>query len=135
MGLFSYVRGLLVSLWVQAMKRIYASTIGVDQGSEMLFSDFDTNGEMWTGNGKRTRRIAVVFSEHFKATPSVMVTLEMLDIDHRSNHRAETVAEDITPEGFTIVFRTWGDTKIARARASWMAIGGVEAEDNWDDMY
>lgn len=117
------------------MKRIYASTIGVEQGSEMLFSDFDTDGEMWTGNGKRTRRVDVVFSEPFKAAPNVMVTLEMLDIDHRSNHRAETVTENITPEGFTIVFRTWGDTKIARARASWMALGGIEAEDNWDDMY
>jgi hypothetical protein len=117
------------------MKRIYASTIGIDQGSEMLFSDFDNNGEMWAGKGSRERRVAVAFSEVFKTIPSVMVTLEMFDMDSRTNQRAETVVENISLDGFEIVFRTWGDTKVARANASWLAIGGVEAEDNWDDMY
>jgi hypothetical protein len=117
------------------MKRIYASTIGIDQGSELLFSDFDTDGEMWAGKGARERRVPVVFSEPFKSIPNVMVTLEMFDMDQRTNQRAETVVENVTEIGFDIVFRTWGDTKVARARASWMAIGGVEAEDNWDEMF
>jgi len=101
----------------------------------MLFSDFDTDGDMWTGKGARERRIAIKFSENFKNKPNIMVTLEMFDIDCGSNQRAETVAENITKAGFEIVFKTWGDTKIARARASWMAIGGVDAEDNWEEMY
>ena len=117
------------------MKRIYASTIGVDQGSEMLFSDFDTGGDMWTGEGAREVRVAVMFSENFKNKPNVMVTLEMFDFDNQTNQRAETVVENITNTGFDIVFRTWGDTKIARARAAWMAIGGLDAEDNWEEMY
>ncbi len=117
------------------MKRIYASTIGIDHGSEMLFSDFDNGGDMWTGEGERERRIAVSFSEKFKSHPNVMVTLEMFDVDCNANQRAETVAENVTEAGFDIVFRTWGDTKFARARASWMAIGGVDADDNWDEMY
>jgi hypothetical protein len=41
-------------------------------------------------------------------------------------------AEEITAEGFTAVFRTWSDTKIARIRASWTAIGEVAHEDDWD---
>ncbi len=117
------------------MKRVYASTIGIDQGTEMLFSDFDTDGDMWTGNGPRERRVAITFSENFKNKPNVMVTLEMFDMDSGTNQRAETVAENITETGCDIVFRTWGDTKIARARAAWMAIGGVDAADNWDEMY
>ncbi len=117
------------------MKRVYASTIGIDQGTEMLFSDFDTGGDMWTGKGARERRVAVAFSESFKSKPNVMVTLEMFDMDSGTNQRAETVVENITKAGFDILFRTWGDTKIARARASWMAIGGVDADDNWDEMY
>jgi len=117
------------------MKRIYASTIGVDQGSVMLFSDFDNDGEMWAGSGERESRTAVAFKEGFKSVPSVTVSLEMFDFDNRRNQRAETVVENITQHGFDIVFRTWGDTKVARAKASWMAIGGVDAEDNWDDMY
>ena len=117
------------------MKRVYASTIGIDQGTEMLFSDFDTGGDMWTGKGARERRIAVTFSEKFKNIPNVMVTLEMFDMDSGTNQRAETVVDNITEVGFDIVFRTWGDTKIARARATWMAIGGIDAADNWDEMY
>ncbi len=117
------------------MKRIYASTIGVDQGSELLFSDFDNSGAMWAGEGARARRVSVVFSEAFKHAPSVMVTLEMFDMDQRTNQRAETVVENVTKTGCDIVFKTWGDTKVARARAAWMAIGGVEAEDNWEEVY
>ncbi len=117
------------------MKRIYASTIGIDQGSVMLFSDFDTGGEMWAGSGERENRTSVTFKDRFKNNPSVMVSLEMFDFDNRKNQRAETVVENITQKGFDIVFRTWGDTKVARAKVSWMAIGGVEAEDNWNDMY
>ncbi|MFK5998096.1 MAG: H-type lectin domain-containing protein [Rhodobacterales bacterium] len=114
------------------MKRIYASIIGIDQGSELLFSDFDTGGEMWVGKGDRDCRVPIVFSEAFNHAPSVMVTLEMFDMDQRTNQRAETVVENVTRTGCDIVFKTWGDTKVARARASWMAIGGVKAEDDWE---
>jgi len=117
------------------MKRIYASTIGVDQGSELLFSDFETDGEMWAGKGDRACRVSVTFSEPFNHAPSVMVTLEMFDMDQRTNQRAETVVENITKTGCDIVFKTWGDTKVARARASWIAIGGVKAEGDWEEMY
>jgi hypothetical protein len=30
-----------------------------------------------------------------------------------------------------IVFRTWGDTRVARVRADWLAIGEVRGEDDW----
>ncbi|MEC8667985.1 MAG: H-type lectin domain-containing protein [Pseudomonadota bacterium] len=35
-------------------------------------------------------------------------------------------------DGFDIVFRTWGDSRIARARVGWMAIGEVGAPGDWD---
>lgn len=115
------------------MKRIYASTIGIDQGVELLFSDFDNEGPMWSEKGEREKRVRVTFSSTYVDTPNVFVNMEMFDFDTKANQRAEIVARNIGKEGFDIVFRTWGDTKIARARAAWMAIGGVNAEDNWDD--
>ena len=30
-----------------------------------------------------------------------------------------------------MVFRTWGDTRVARIRADWTAIGAIIDEDNW----
>lgn len=117
------------------MKRINAIEMGIDQGSEMLFSDFDTGGEMWTGNGKRSSRVPVEFSEIYKAIPTVLVSLSMVDADRKTNHRIETVAENISEKGFEIVFRTWGDTKIARAKATWVAIGTLEVKEAWEDIY
>ena len=38
----------------------------------------------------------------------------------------------MTPDGFALVFRTWGDTRVARVRATWMAIGPVRDDDTWD---
>lgn len=114
------------------MRRFQNHLIGVEQGRKVLFSDFDNGGEMWTGTGERRRRTAVRFSEEFKSEPVVQVALDMWDIDHAHNQRADIRAENVTPRGFDIVFTTWGDTRVARVRAVWTAIGEVRAEDEWD---
>ncbi len=114
------------------MKRIRNHLVGVDQGSSVLFSDFEHDGEMWTGEGPRMHREAVEFSEAFRTVPVVQVTLSMWDMDQKSNQRADITAEKVTETGFEIVFRTWGDTKVARVRADWIAIGDLRHEDEWD---
>ena len=114
------------------MKRIRNHLVGVDQGSSVLFSDFEHDGEMWTGNGPRMHRKKVKFGETFRAPPSVQVTLSMWDMDQKTNQRADISAEKITEKGFDIVFRTWGDTRVARVRADWLAIGELKHEDEWD---
>ena len=45
---------------------------------------------------------------------------------------ADISAEMVNPEGFVIVFRTWGDTRVARIRADWLAIGEISSEDDWE---
>ena len=42
------------------------------------------------------------------------------------------LAEAVTATGFEIVFRTWGDTRVARIRADWTALGAVLGEDEWE---
>ena len=34
--------------------------------------------------------------------------------------------------GFDLAFRTWGDTKVARVRIGWIAIGPVKCDDDWE---
>ncbi len=114
------------------MKRISNHTIGVDQGSVTLLDDFETGGEMWTGTGSRVRRTTVRFSDAFADVPTVHVSLSMLDIERKHNQRMDFGAENVTSEGFEIVFRTWGDTKVARARATWLAVGQLRNEDDWE---
>lgn len=114
------------------MRKITSGRLGIEQGSRVLFSDFVHGGVMWTGEGERECRHIVSFSEPFLAPPTVHLSLTMWDIDHKTNSRVDLSAEHVTEEGFQIVFRTWGDTHVARVRADWMALGPTADDDNWD---
>lgn len=112
--------------------RRFGGVVGVEQGSTILFNDFAHDGAMWTGSGPREVRQAQLFREPFLDTPAVTVGISMWDIDHQTNSRIDIAAENITVRGFEIVFRTWADTRVARIRADWMAIGATRDEDDWD---
>jgi hypothetical protein len=101
------------------MKR-FSGTLGVQQGTRILFSDFAHDGAMWTGSGPREVRRTEAFGEPFLAAPAVMVSVSMWDIDNKANSRIE------------IVCRTWSDSRIARIRADWMAIGATQDDEAWD---
>jgi hypothetical protein len=55
-------------------------------------------------------------------------------MDQGANVRADILADKVTTTGFDLVFRTWSDTRVARVRMNWMAIGEVRSEDDWDVM-
>ena len=105
---------------------------GVDQGDVEVFSDFENGGDMWTGTGRRERRAAVVFSGPFREVPVVHAGMSLWDFANDANMRAEVTAENVTTAGFDLVFRTWSDSRVARARLSWLAIGALAGDDDWD---
>lgn len=113
------------------MKR-FNGPIGLQQGSKILFSDYAHDGAMWTGSGAREVRHMEAFREAFAEPPVVSIGISMWDIDHNTNSRVDISAENVTAKGFEIVFRTWADTRIARIRADWMAIGPARDEEDWD---
>ena len=86
------------------MKRMNANSVGIDSGETVLFSDFQDGG----------------------------ASLALWDVDNATVMRADLRSENVTKEGFELVFRTWGDTRIARVRASWMAIGPLPQQDDWE---
>jgi hypothetical protein len=114
------------------MKRLRNHLIGIDQGDTVLFSDFEHGGEMWTGRGQRERRRRIAFSELFRRVPVVQVGISMWDVDNETPLRADVAAETITVDGFDLVFRTWGDTRVARVRVAWLAMGELRQADEWD---
>jgi hypothetical protein len=114
------------------MQKFQNHLIGVDRGSRLMFSDFEEGGVMWTGSGPREVRLRQAFSEKFKTQPVVWASISMIDVDHETNQRFDLSVGDIDLEGFDLVFRTWDDTRIARARVDWGAMGEVRAEDEWD---
>ncbi|MBA3911337.1 MAG: hypothetical protein C0524_16060 [Rhodobacter sp.] len=112
--------------------RRFSGVIGIEQGSRVIFSDFAHDGTMWAGSGPREVRQQQEFAEPFAEPPVVMVGISMWDMDHRVNSRADISAENVTKDGFDIVFRTWSDSRIARVRADYTAIGPTRDEDAWD---
>ena len=88
-----------------------------------VFNHVDQNEPMWTGEGDRTVRVTLAFAMPFQKPPHVTVGISGIDASHAQNLRFNIAAQDITREGFVLTFVTWDDTKIARASASWSAIG------------
>ena len=114
------------------MKRLENHLIGIDQGDVILFSDFEDGGEMWTGRGPRERRRRIAFSEAYQTAPSVHVSISMWDVDAKTPLRADVSADAIALDGFDLVFRTWGDTRVARVRVAWMSVGSIRQSDERD---
>ena len=113
------------------MRRI-SQSFGVDQGSILLFSDFHDGGVMWSGHGPRESRHPIRFAQRFTSPPVVTVSISLWDVASGFNLRADLRAESIHADRFELVFRTWGDTRIARLRADWTAIGGLPDTEIWD---
>ncbi|MCK4713522.1 MAG: H-type lectin domain-containing protein [Marinosulfonomonas sp.] len=113
------------------MKKLYSHLLGVENGSVNLFTDYQHDGVMWAGEGAREFRKEVVFDEPFAQPPIVQVGISMWDFDQKTNQRADISAEKVTAEGFSLVFRTWGDTRVARIRADWIAFGEMTDEEDW----
>ncbi|MFD1882663.1 H-type lectin domain-containing protein [Paracoccus pacificus] len=114
------------------MKKINNNAVGVCRGSELMFSSYDNDGEMWSGQGSRFIVRRVTFPTPFLTSPIVHVSISMWDIARDSNQRAHIEAADVAPDGFDLVFRTWSDTRVARIRADWLAIGELDYDDDWD---
>lgn len=114
------------------MKKINSHRVGIDHGEHVMFSDYENNGHMWSGSGTRQRKKTIVFSEPFADVPTVQAGLSLWDVDKDTNVRADVLAKNISSTGFDLIFRTWGDTRVARVRLTWMAIGSVDNEDDWD---
>lgn len=114
------------------MKRLDSHAIGVDQGDVILFSDFEDDGEMWKGEGPRSARRTITFSDRFADVPSISLQMSMIDMSNDAFIRADLQAEDVSDAGFDIVFRTWGDSRVARIRVAWQAIGPLPSDDAWE---
>ena len=113
------------------MRRLNKGNIGIDDGNVVLFSDFEDDGQMWRGQGPRESRAKVAFKTAYSSPPHVQVSVSMWDISNNTNSRVDVQAEDITTNGFEIVFRTWNDTQVARIRVAWTAIGELPNDDDW----
>ena len=79
--------------------------------------------QLLDGQGKRPFQKRIDFPHSYEEPPIVVVALTGLDVDKSMNLRVEVDAPDVDRNGFSIVFKTWSNTKIYSVWVQWIAHG------------
>jgi len=108
--------------------RVEIDNLQIITCSGELFNHVDEGLPMWSGDGDRVVTANIRFSRAFKVPPAITLGLTGLDNSHDQNLRFLLHAIDIKATEFNIEFLTWGDTHIARAAASWQAMGTAKVD-------
>jgi hypothetical protein len=90
-------------------------------GSAGVFNHYP-NGYMWTGSGEREVVKYVPFPTPFEAPPSVLATLETVNVPHGAERQVNVDVQDVTSAGFHVRVSTSADTKLAAASVAWLAV-------------
>ncbi len=93
--------------------------------ADEIFIHVDHDQPMWSEDGDRAVRFEIAFEKPFGAIPNITLGLTGIDSSQDKNLRFSLSSTDVSQAGFTIEFTTWDDTRIARASASWQAVGRV----------
>ena len=99
------------------------TTLSIQTGTKYNGYLENSNWSLKNGTGTRTFRTWVPFNSPFQAPPAVSVALYGQDVEPLKNNRLVLGAENVTTNGFTLVYTTWFDTVVNSAWASWIAIG------------
>ncbi|MBD2560474.1 MULTISPECIES: H-type lectin domain-containing protein [Nostoc] len=102
---------------------IIADVLDIQTGEEYNGYLENSDWTLHTGSGERTYRVTVKFNSPFRQPPKVSLALSGQDAGGSTNIRLKLIAENITVDGFDLVYKTWFDTLIASAWATWTAIG------------
>jgi len=65
----------------------------------------------------------ILFSKKFTSVPTVIVSLQLVDVSNSANIRAKVYATHVGLEGFTVHADSWDDTALHSCGVSWLAIG------------
>ncbi len=106
----------------------------VESGQITMFEDFENEGPMWSGDGERRAKKFVEFRRPFISRPIIHLAVNLMDVRTDSMIRYELDSEQVTNESFDLIFKTWGDSKFARVRVAWMAIGTSIRDEFWLDF-
>jgi hypothetical protein len=76
--------------------------------------------------GIKTIVIPITFDTPYKKPPRVVVSLQKIDLGNPVGptiNRLEVYADSVGLKGFDLTFKTWEDSKVFDAAASWIAFG------------
>lgn len=94
----------------------------IQSGADRQSKD-DPEWELHKGYGPRSHTVTVKFPEEFAVPPTVVVALKSFDIHEGHNVRIEVRATRVEHNQFRLTYRTWANTYVHEAQASWIAYG------------
>jgi len=84
-------------------------------------SSMDQNWHLNAGTGERRFESSDIhFQPPFPTTPGIALALSGID-GETSNLRVQVLPQDVEPDEFNIVVRTWGDTVLHGVWVTWIA--------------
>lgn len=98
---------------VLGQSQIQSGTFSANSGSK----DFTLD----KNSGDRSYTIEVHFTKSFDKTPDVVLSVNMLDSDTKSDVRYNVKPTFVTKDGFIITISTWSSTKIFGISGNWLA--------------
>ncbi len=96
--------------------RVEAGLVALDRWNVPPFAP------MSEGTGERFYDVDVPLRTQWTAPPLVVANLSFVDADNSANLRIQVFVLSVAASSFKLRFRTWADTKIWGAGASWFAI-------------
>jgi hypothetical protein len=92
------------------------------QIGEVDLKDVPEFSQLSQGDQDREVSVHVPFTPPFAARPKVVVSLQKIDVyDPKGIPRICVGARQIEPDGFRLYFKTWRDSIVHNAAASWVA--------------
>ena len=94
----------------------------MESGRVSMHSD-ESEWRLHEGEGDRSADKIVHFKTSFQGLPQVIVALTKIDIERNRNARLAVEVTDVQAGSFQIEFKTWLDSWVWGAEASWIAFG------------
>lgn len=117
------------------MKQFFLSLIVISLfcfASEIMAQEVQT-GKFHTSNavegytldkndGVRTMLVEVEYPKPFNKKPEVMVGVNLIDASNAQNLRYSVEVKSVSRDGFTLLVKTWANTRIFEIGGGWIAV-------------
>jgi len=112
---------LLTILLVVGVTAVAMSQTQVLSGTWKANSTSTPSYTLHENSGERSVVISVPFLKPFETKPDVILTVNHLDAESKTNVRYTVKSVTVTRDGFTIQLSTWAETKIYGINGYWLA--------------
>jgi len=85
-------------------------------------SNADPSYTLDKNDGVRTMLVEVEYPKPFNKKPEVMVGVNLVDASNAQNLRYSVEVKSVSRDGFTLLVKTWSNTRIFEIGGGWIAV-------------